>query len=90
MLHRRINSLAFDRNERKGLSVDDPSLYVIIARKDKPEYFVEPAEYDTKEIGNLDEVKLVDFGECKYFQNQFVLLSHWCGGMIQHSEHSSF
>lgn len=34
--------------------------------KGLPEYLVEPVEYETKDSEFLNEVQLVDFGECIY------------------------
>ena len=34
-----------------------------------PEYLVEPVEYRAKNNAYLDEIQLVDFGECAYSYN---------------------
>lgn len=42
--------------------------------KGLPEYLVEPVEYEAKNSKFLDEVQLVDFGECTYPCNWLALL----------------
>lgn len=42
--------------------------------KGLPEYLVEPVEYEAKDSKFLDEVQLVDFGECTYSCNWLALL----------------
>ena len=38
-----------------------------------PSYLVEPLEYDVKNNEHVDEVQLVDFGECKYRSSRLFI-----------------